>query len=116
MGLIRDLQGEHYEWVNHNFPDQQPHHAVYGMVEEIGELCHALLKGEQRIREGVDEGFKVNIIEEDAIGDLFIYMMSHANFRGLDLEEIITTVWFQVKERDWIAYPDKGVPNDTPAG
>lgn len=100
---IQKLQEEHLRWVEHNFPDQRDHEPLLGIVEEVGELAHAHLKMQQGIR-GVD-------VEkaEDALGDIFIYMMSYANANGYNLQHCILQAWDEVKERDWIANPLTGV-------
>ena len=40
MGQIADLQEEHRLWVEHNFPDQEQHQPLLGIIEEVGELSH----------------------------------------------------------------------------
>ncbi len=108
-GTIARLQQEHKEWLAHNFPQQQPWDPFLGMVEEVGELAHALLKYKQAIRGHKDmdpDKFKDEVV--DSLGDLFIYMMSYCNSNNLDLEYIITKVWDKVKYRDWKADPVTG--------
>lgn len=106
MSLIRMLQAEHLRWVKHNFPNQIPHQPLLGMVEEVGELSHAHLKEEQGIR-GMT-GPEVMDAKIDALGDLFIYMMSYANSNNIDLEAAITDTWAKVSKRDWIDDPQAG--------
>lgn len=109
MGIdIRKLQDDHKVWLDHNFPNQQPHQPLLGMGEEVGELMHAHLKGEQGIR-GLDSMFDQMKKKADAIGDLFIYAMSYCNTNGLDLEKCIEYAWDEVKDRDWQKYPTNGV-------
>jgi NTP pyrophosphatase (non-canonical NTP hydrolase) len=109
MGQIRDMQIQHHKWLRHNFPDQTDHQPLLGIVEEVGELAHAALKHEQAIR-GMTYS-RAREAEKDALGDIFIYMMSYANSRALDLEAIITETWGQVQERDWRRYPETGRPS-----
>src|SRR5215831_9044445 len=104
MGDIHDMQTEHQRWLNHNFPDQPSYQPLLGIGEEVGELMHAHLKAEQNIR-NVGDAAKV-----DALGDIFIYMLSYANTVDLDLESCILRAWNEVKVRDWVAYPEAGVP------
>jgi NTP pyrophosphatase (non-canonical NTP hydrolase) len=106
-GQIAELQGSHKEWVDHNFPNQPSYQPLLGISEEVGELCHAHLKHEQGIRGLEDE---VLYRKEDALGDIFIYMMSYANAEGLDLESCILKAWGEVSSRDWVTYPERGVP------
>ena len=101
------MQDEHKVWVDHNFPGQDPHQPLLGMVEEIGELTHAHLKGEQGIR-GLDSTFDMMRMKADAIGDLFIFGLSYCNANGLDMEKCIEHAWEEVKKRDWIKHPTDG--------
>lgn len=101
---IERLQGRHKEWVIKNFPDQMPHDALLGIAEEVGELCHAHLKHEQRIR-GMDDEAYVEAAS-DALGDIFIYMMSYCNTNGFNLSQCIFNAWNQVEQRDWQANPN----------
>jgi NTP pyrophosphatase (non-canonical NTP hydrolase) len=103
-GLAR-LQAEHRRWLEHNFPDQQPHDGLLGMVEEIGELAHAHLKRQQGIRTNEDHDAAVR----DALGDVLIYMLSYCNTNGLDLAECVEDAWAEVAARDWAADPVAGV-------
>ena len=71
---------------------------LLGTVEEIGELSHAQLKGEQGIRHTPEE-----ILEKkkDAIGDVIIYLINYCNGQGFTLTECINLAWNEVKDRDW---------------
>lgn len=102
MGMIRVMQAEHQLWVEHNFPRQKPHQPFLGIVEEVGELAHYHLKNEQEIRGvSIDDAI-------DALGDIFVYMLSYCNSNRIDLEAAITSTWAKVKQRDWVADPIKG--------
>lgn len=105
MGLIRSLQEEHQRWLSHNFPQQRQHQPLLGIVEELGELAHVHLKSEQGIREGAEDTFDLT---RDALGDIFVYMLSYANSNHVDLEDAIVETWTRVKKRDWIADPVGG--------
>lgn len=93
-------------WVERNFPQQLAYQPLLGLVEEVGELAHAHLKSEQGIRgfAGVDP----SEAKVDAVGDIFIYLMSYCNASGIDLEEAIWTTWRRVAARDWVTDPVKG--------
>lgn len=101
---VRSLQDEHRAWLQHNFPNQDPNDALLGVVEEVGEFAHAVLKRKQGIRTVNDNAVR------DAIGDIFIYLMSYCNTNNLSLAECIEDAWLQVSERDWVAYPKTGRP------
>lgn len=106
--MIRNLQREHREWAQYNFPEQwdHPHQPVLGVCEEAGELAHAVLKWQQNIRGRADHHFTEM---RDALGDIFIYMLSFANVMGWDLQDIIANVWEGVKLRDWKRFPENGI-------
>lgn len=95
---LYELQREHKEWQQREFPDQEPFDAVLGVVEEVGELAHSVLKAKQGIR-GTELEHKAK--EMDSIGDIVIFLASHCNVRGLDLNECVMMAWAQVKERRW---------------
>jgi len=82
---------------------------LLGIGEEVGELMHAHLKGKQGIR-NLDNDVAVIKAKMDALGDIFIYMMSYANTNALDLENAVERAWNEVSKRDWITYPVSGVP------
>lgn len=105
MGTLADLQAAHKTWLAHNFPEQTPHQALLGVGEEVGELMHAHLKLEQRIR-----GDRSLHLDEarDAIGDIIIYLASYCNSNGFDLELCLNAAWAEVKSRDWQANAEDG--------
>lgn len=110
MGRIREMQIEHATWLEHNFPDQQPVHPLLGIVEEVGELSHAFLKAQQGIRSGLQPR-QVYTMEKDALGDIFIYMISYCNSNTFDLETVIEDTWQKVRMRDWRLHPETGHAN-----
>lgn len=101
---LREMQARHAEWLAHNFPGQDPIDPLLGLIEEVGELAHAVLKRKQAIRTGEDH----DAAEEDAMADILIYLLSYANANGKDLEEIAGRVLAEVHERDWVARPVTG--------
>lgn len=42
MSDLQDLQREHAQWMDYNFPTREPYYHVLGLVEECGELCRAM--------------------------------------------------------------------------
>lgn len=102
---IRFMQVDRDRWVEHNFPDTPKDDSFYGMVEELGELAHHMLKRRQGIRgEGVDHDAEI----KDACADLFIFMLGIASHEGFDLVQAIEETWYEVSQRDWIAFPHDG--------
>lgn len=113
---ISELQDEHLEWAQYNFDpnSRKPIMMVLGIVEEMGELAHAILKGEQGIR-GTQEKF--DIIAKDAIGDMFVFMMGFCNARGWSLENIVLETWGRVRQRNWrLSKEDGGDSTPTTQG
>lgn len=100
------LQAELYPWAIHNFPNATPMQPFMGMVEELGELSHALLKKEQGIRGTVEEHDEAIV---DALADIAIYMADFANRNDINLQNVIERVWNKVSQRDWINFPKNGV-------
>jgi len=103
---ITTFQDEHRAWLKHNFPNQQAHDALLGLIEEVGELAHAHLKAQQSIRGSQEEHHSDAI---DAIGDIMIYLASYCNTNGYELEICLRDAWAEVIERDWQKYPKDGV-------
>jgi NTP pyrophosphatase (non-canonical NTP hydrolase) len=107
---VRELQREVGIWANLNFPTDDSTISVLGLVEEVGEVCRAILKREQGIR-GTEEEWTEKIREE--MGDVFIKLCHVAELEGVDLQSIIESRWSEVSQRNWLE--DKaghGMPDD----
>lgn len=104
---LSELQNAHRRWVTHNFPNEQSHSPLLGLAEEVGELAHAHLKREQKIR-GTEAEHQA--AAADAIGDIVIYLASYCNRNGYDLASCVRQAWDEVSGRDWVLYPDTGKP------
>lgn len=103
------LQTRLHLWRQKNFPDADAAQQFLGMVEELGELAHARLKHEQGIRDlGEIDAFKQ--AEQDAIGDLLIYLFGYCSYRGFQVDHLIEDVAREVMKRDWVKYPGTGFP------
>lgn len=74
-----------------------------GMAEEVGEVCHHVLKGTQRIRGGMNGLNKAEIA--DGVADTLIYGMQLLSVLGLDAEKEFTAVIEKVLRRDWKENP-----------
>ena len=106
MISLSQLQYEKEVWERRNFPDMDCIRAVLGVVEEVGELSHAVLKRDQKIR-GSEVEHSAAI--QDACADIVIYLTSVARFEGFSLEEAVERVWKEVvQKRDWKANPESG--------
>ena len=102
---LNDLQIQHEKWLAHNFPHQQEHDALLGLIEEVGELAHAHLKAQQGIRGTLDE---LQAEARDAIGDIVIYLASYCNTNHYNLSGCVREAWEEVQKRDWKANPHDG--------
>ena len=73
--MFDKLQKEHAVWSKKNFGEQDLEDYELGLIEEVGELAHSVLKRKQGIRnnENHDELIK------DAIGDITIYLIGFCN-------------------------------------
>ena len=82
--MFNKLQKEHKEWSIKNFGEQDIEDYQLGLIEEVGELAHSVLKRKQGIRnnENHDEMIK------DAIGDITIYLIGFCNCKNIDIEKV----------------------------
>lgn len=92
MFTLRQLQQEQAEWVKFNFPNRHQLMPLMGIIEELGELAHAQLKGEQGIRYTPEVVMAKKV---DAIGDILVYTSDYCSALGLDLEECIMNYGFE---------------------
>ena len=95
---LRILQNEHARWLGYNFPRTSADEQFLGVVEEVGELSHAILKQSQGIRgnsEKHDEEMR------DAVGDIVIFLLGFCTMKGMYLDEVIADTWEEVSQRDW---------------
>lgn len=101
------LQAQHAAWEAANFPldMNKPYRSLLGAMEELGELAHAQLKGEQAIRGTPEEHLAESI---DAVGDIVIYLAGYCTKLGINMEEAVWQTWRKVRERDWRADPREG--------
>jgi len=108
-GTIREImmvdlrQSELFAWQNRNFGinDYTGMQCALGMAEEVGEVCHHILKGMQGIRGGINGINKSEIA--DGVADVLIYGLQLLSFLGLDAEQEISSVITKVLRRDWRA-------------
>ena len=105
MSEIRRIQREAAEWATYNFGDNvEPDRLLLGIMEELGELCHAHLKQVHGIRTGEDH----EATKRDAVGDIFIFLCGYCSRSGIDLEDAIEDTWARVSLRDWKTDPEHG--------
>lgn len=95
---FKQIQREVKEWSKKNFGEGNPHRALLGVVEEVGELSHAHLKMEQGIRGSNLELFKEKV---DAVGDIVIYLADYCERNDINFEFAVSAAWREVQKRDW---------------
>jgi NTP pyrophosphatase (non-canonical NTP hydrolase) len=110
---LRSFQEDVAEWCDRNFPTATIDDQVMKMVEEFGELCHAIQMHRFKIRDGADQDL-AHVQMVDAVGDMTVILAGIASKLNIDLQKAVNQTWAQVRERDWVKYPEKGVP-DVPA-
>jgi NTP pyrophosphatase (non-canonical NTP hydrolase) len=104
FGVLYDFAEAAAEKINSGELSAPMPHALLGLAEEVGELSHACLKMAQGIRGATRDDVA------DAVGDVFVYLMSFCNTRGvdLDLEACVHRAWEEVRQRDWLTFPENG--------
>lgn len=103
---LAQLQALLKQWRNWNFPNSKSaHEPLLGALEELGELAHAHLKGEQGIRGTAGEHAAKG---RDAVGDVVLYLADYCSQRGWLLEECVEAAWEEIRDRDWRRYPETG--------
>lgn len=100
---LSEMQRERNVWVSRNFPGDTLMDSFQGMVEEIGEISHHILKRRQGIR-GSDEMHTEEI--KDGVCDLIIFALGIATHEGFDLGAALDETWDKVKNRDWVKDPE----------
>lgn len=94
---VRDMQEEVGDWIEHNFGVPPLTDQALNIAEEVGELCHHVLKMKQGIRKNEDHEAGV----QDAVADIVISTMAFCSLCNIDLEDLLGKTWHQVKQRDW---------------
>jgi NTP pyrophosphatase (non-canonical NTP hydrolase) len=106
---LHRIQREHEAWQRYNFGGNATgENSFLGMVEELGEMAHAMLKHKQGIRGKGDPDEAIELVI-DAHCDLIIFSLGVANDLGYDLETRLDRVWEKVKRRDWVRFPLNGL-------
>ena len=103
--MIDLKQVELKKWQDENFgkhPDDALRFTL-GMSEEVGEVCHHVLKGTQGIRGGVKGINKEEVA--DGVADILIYGLQLLSELGMDAEAEISAVITKVLKRDWVKHP-----------
>jgi NTP pyrophosphatase (non-canonical NTP hydrolase) len=76
--------------------------AANRVMQALGRLGHAHIKGKQGIRY---TEYEARLKEEDAVGDVLVYLADYCQRRGIEMADALGKTWGEVRERDWIADP-----------
>ena len=98
---LTEFQQEVASWSKMNFPNGKKYQPLLGVGEEVGELMHAHLKHEQKIR-GMEDNKVASAAKMDAIGDIVIYLADYCARNGLSLNTCVFKTWQDVKLRNWL--------------
>lgn len=81
---VKAIQKDMYQWKFHNFGGliKNGHQNMLGIIEEVGELSHSILKQQQQIR--LKPGKTYEDMMKDAIGDIFIFLMNYLSERKIE--------------------------------
>jgi NTP pyrophosphatase (non-canonical NTP hydrolase) len=115
--MIDLKQKELKEWQEKNFPRSRYEvmtknqlidmilvmQFTLGMAEEVGEVCHHILKGIQGIRGGVN-GFNKDEIA-DGVTDSLVFGQQLMSLLQIDAEKEIAAVVEKVLKRNWKENP-----------
>ena len=112
--MVDFRQKELEEWQIKNFSkgetgdcDRCPFRMMVGMIEEIGEAAHWLLKLKQGIR-GVEQGKAIEEIA-DGVCDSQIYGIQLLSGFNVDAEKMLDKVIEHVLSRNWKDDPENGM-------
>ena len=98
--MIDEFQKKVVEWNKRNFGKHYGtgYRNLIGCMEELGELSHAHLKGEQKIRHTPEEILK---LKKDAVGDLVVFLCNYCDSQNFSVSECMDIAWNEIKDRDW---------------
>jgi flavin-dependent thymidylate synthase len=107
---FKQLQEENKKWCQHNFDRSYPDRdngwkPIFGVMEEVGELAHSILKQSQGIR-GTTEEHEAKA--KDAVADATVFLADVCSMYGWDYQTVIEETWDEVKKRDWKKNKEEG--------
>jgi len=101
--MIHLKQKELADWQKRNFGEVTSEHLALGIAEEVGELCHFVLKRSQNIREAHNNDVKAEIA--DAFADIVIFGINLMTVEGIDAQQVLEETIEKVLKRDWKKNP-----------
>ncbi len=102
------MQNKHRKWAFKNFGEatRNGERSLLGVTEELGELCHLVLKRSQKIRTLDPEDHRVKV--QDAVGDIVMYLLDFCTREDIRISTCILQAWNEIATRDWVKYPKNG--------
>lgn len=100
LAFLNELQVQLAAWQGRNFGAQQHYEMALGLAEEVGELCHAVLKHLQKIR-GMEDPETFRTAAGDAAGDIFIYLCQFLTILRIDAGTLFLETARRVMKRDF---------------
>ena len=99
------LQVQLCRWQVQNFGTSNLFQQLAGVTEEVGELAHAVLKHDQKIR-GFDNEEKFREAAGDAVADAVVYLNQLCTLLRLDFGTLVSETAQEVMQRNWKAKPE----------
>lgn len=99
------LQVQLCRWQRENFGGATLYQMLAGVTEEAGELAHAILKHDQKIR-GFEDEEKFREAAGDAVADIVVYLQQLCTLLRLDFGTLVSETAHEVMQRNWKAKPE----------
>ncbi len=104
LNTLNELQGRLFEWQQNNFKKEDTGIEWMGLgaAEEVGEVCHVILKAKQKIRQH-QSGLNEEALDAlaDGVADTVIYLMQLCSHAGIDFGKALFATAEEVMKRDW---------------
>ena len=109
---LTKLQRDLFQWQKKNFKkkDTGIEWMALGAAEEVGEVCHVVLKARQKIRQHqsrMDEKALDSLA--DGVSDTVVFLMQLCSHAGIDFGKALFATAEEVMKRDWKAKKTDGV-------
>lgn len=112
INALNELQGQLFDWQEKNFSkeDTGVEYMALGAAEEVGEVCHVILKARQKIRQH-QAGLNEVALEKlaDGVADTVIYLMQLCSHARIDFGKALFVTAQEVMKRDWKKKKTDGV-------
>lgn len=98
---FNQLQDRAVSYSKRNFGDHYGtgYRNLIGVMEELGELAHAQLKGEQNIKHTQEH---ILLMKKDAVGDILIFLANYCDSQGLVMADCVILALKEIEKRDFV--------------